>query len=159
MIRHVLDFCGFLNGMNMRKISHRGNLAGPSDKENVPVHIESVIRQGYDCEIDVHFTGRGSWYLGHDGPEYSISLAWLYSMAPYLWIHAKTPGTFHELHRHRNVLNYFWHDTDVLAMTSLGYSWTCNASALSHNTVYMCADTSWQELEITPFKLCTDYIL
>lgn len=141
----------------VRLIAHRGNIGGPSELENTPQAIINSLSYGFDCEVDVHFEDN-HWWLGHNGPEYHTTLAFLYQWAPNLWIHAKTPRTFHELHRHRHVLNYFWHDIDRLAMTSLGYSWTCDPSSLSPMTVYMCADNSWRDSEIHTYAICSDYL-
>ena len=51
-------------------ISHRGNLLGKDlNLENNPTQVESVIKKGYDCEIDLHMVGK-KLFLGHDEPQY-----------------------------------------------------------------------------------------
>ncbi len=70
-------------------ISHRGNINGKNtEKENHPDYIDDAIKLGYDVEIDIWVID-GNFYLGHDGPQYNISLDWLSDRIDRLWIHCK----------------------------------------------------------------------
>ena len=50
-------------------ISHRGNLDGPTPKEENRIeYIENALGEGYQVEVDVWWWD--GFYLGHDEPEY-----------------------------------------------------------------------------------------
>src|SRR5215472_14024925 len=70
-------------------ISHRGNIDGlyPAE-ENRPEYIDRAIAAGYDVEMDVRFIGR-QLFLGHDTPDYPVSLEWLLQRKDWLWVHCK----------------------------------------------------------------------
>jgi len=51
----------------MKIISHRGNLDGPQEQDNVISELERVSKDML-VEVDVWHMEHG-WYLGHDGPE------------------------------------------------------------------------------------------
>ena len=62
----------------MKYISHRGNVDGIClELENRPEYIDAAISLGYDVEIDLR-TLNGCLYLGHDDPQYPISLEWMH---------------------------------------------------------------------------------
>lgn len=70
-------------------ISHRGNINGVTPHlENHPHFIEKAIKEGYDVEIDIRFSKEQLW-LGHDEPQYPITLEWLFDHKQKLWIHCK----------------------------------------------------------------------
>lgn len=70
-------------------ISHRGNIDEVyPDRENSPNYIDEAIGQGYDVEMDVRLVN-GKLYLGHDEPQYEISLQWLLDRKSHLWVHTK----------------------------------------------------------------------
>jgi hypothetical protein len=70
-------------------ISHRGNIQGkiPSS-ENHPDYIDRAIKAGYNVEIDVRYIN-GKLHLGHDTPDYSVTLEWLEQRQDKLWVHCK----------------------------------------------------------------------
>ena len=49
----------------IKYIAHRGNINGPSTKENHPEQIIKCIQMGYDVEIDIRYINYNI-YLGHD---------------------------------------------------------------------------------------------
>ena len=57
----------------MKVISHRGNLIGPSNSENQPQRIQSILNERIDCEIDVWHTNQ-RFYLGHDFASMKLTL-------------------------------------------------------------------------------------
>lgn len=70
-------------------ISHRGNVNEIlPNRENSPDYIDEAIAQGYGVEIDVRLIN-GVLSLGHDFPQYDISLDWLLARNKHLWIHCK----------------------------------------------------------------------
>jgi hypothetical protein len=70
-------------------ISHRGNIDCDFNiNENHPDYIQKAINLGYDVEIDVR-KFNDKLYLGHDSPDYEISLNWLLERSSKLWVHTK----------------------------------------------------------------------
>jgi len=70
-------------------ISHRGNTNGLApDLENSPDYIDRAIEHGYDVEMDVRWID-GKLYLGHDEPQYEVTLEWLWDRRKSLWVHTK----------------------------------------------------------------------
>jgi len=114
-------------------ISHRGNINGRNPKlENNPEYIMKAIEAGYDVEIDIREID-GKFYLGHDKPQYEISLhnAIFLSNPEKLWIHCKNILALHSLQKYKD-LNIFFHDRDQCTLTSKGYIWTYPGCILGH---------------------------
>lgn len=81
----------------MKLISHRGNINGLyPELENSHLYIQTAINSGYDVEIDVRLID-GKLFLGHDAPNYEISLNWLLERKDYLWVHTKNFGALQYL--------------------------------------------------------------
>lgn len=73
----------------MKYISHRGNIDSINpDQENSSKYIDQAISKGYDVEMDVRLVNN-YLYLGHDSPDYPVSLPWLLERKDYLWVHTK----------------------------------------------------------------------
>lgn len=98
----------------MRYIAHRGNLYGPSDKENEPSYIKSALNSGFDVEIDV-WSLDGIYYLGHDEPKYEINSKFLEH--PNILCHAKNVFVLERLAKNP-LIHWFWHDKDDYTLTS-----------------------------------------
>lgn len=102
-------------------ISHRGNVDGRREEdENRPDYINNTIRLGYDVEVDI-WVENSILYLGHDRPEHKIDLDWLLNRKHKLWVHCKNVEAMEYVYN--TDLNYFWHDTDTMVLTSKGYLW------------------------------------
>ena len=113
-------------------ISHRGNLDGPeSCSENHSDSVDIAIENGYDVEIDLHYTN-SAWYLGHDNPLEKITTEWLHQRGERLWIHCKNYKCLETLNKEHPNLNFFWHWKDLYTVTKKGTIW-CLAGA---NTIY-----------------------
>jgi len=111
-------------------ISHRGNLEGKNTEiENHPDYIDEAISKGYDVEIDVWYDG-GKLLLGHDEPQYKVSLEWLENRSPSLWIHCKNMDALSYFNEYGDTkssqFNYFSHDVDMGVLTSHNYIWSTN---------------------------------
>lgn len=103
-------------------ISHRGNLYGANKAlENSPEYIDETIRQGFDCEIDI-WSIDNNIFLGHDSPDYKITLDWLLKRQKNLWVHCKNIKSI-EIMRQNLDLHFFWHENDTLTLTSKGIPW------------------------------------
>ena len=105
-------------------ISHRGNLNGPSPKdENRIYYIEKAIKAGFDVEIDLWIYNK-ELFLGHDTPQYPVSLDWLLKHDDKLWIHCKNLECLEYMNSYSFMgLNYFFHESDEATLTSMGYMW------------------------------------
>jgi len=146
-----------IQGENMILISHRGNLEGKSKLENDPTYILKAISEGYDCEIDLHYS-ENKWFLGHDVPQYEISEGFL--LLNNLWLHAKTIITLHELMKFD--VNCFYHEKDSCVLTSKGYIWTYPSCSLGHKDIKNNSICVLPELynyeEFNCIGICSDFI-
>lgn len=135
----------------MKIISHRGNLIGRiPEKENHPNYVDAAISSGFDVEIDVWFSDN-KFYLGHDKPEYEIELSWFLSRENKLWIHAKNLEVIP--HLYNTNLNWFWHESDKLTITSKGFLW-CYPNVYLKDGVTVTLEH--QEVPNNIFAVCTD---
>jgi hypothetical protein len=144
----------------MRYIAHRGNVDGIDlERENRPEYIDTAISLGYDVEIDLRTKGR-SLYLGHDDPQYPVSLDWLLDRRNNLWIHAKDYESLKTLSRTN--LQYFYHTSESYTLTSNGYIWSHDFANKMNNMciVPLLSKEEVEEYDQTEFfAVCSDFIL
>jgi hypothetical protein len=138
-------------------IAHRGNIDGKIESyENEPNYIDLAIKKGYDVEIDV-WVIEGTFHLGHDKPQYSISLDWLYKRKNKLWIHCKNIEAIEWFNSLIGTYHYFWHQEDTVTLTSKNFIWAYpNKQPIENSIAVMpelCDDDVSQCLGI-----CSDYI-
>jgi len=108
-------------------IAHRGNYNGPNERENSPDYINEALEKGYYVEVDLWGFPEGvecydGLWLGHDGPQYSISIEYLLNRKDKLYVHAKNIYALGQLLNHD--FNCFFHDADDATLTSKGEIWT-----------------------------------
>lgn len=105
-------------------IAHRGNLSGCNpDKENNPEYLDIAINNGFDVEIDLRVID-DKLFLGHDLPQYEITMEWLENRRNSLWIHCKDAAAFRYCNCcTKDGFNYFWHNQDQYTLTSFKYIW------------------------------------
>jgi hypothetical protein len=144
----------------MKYISHRGNTNGPSLYENSPETILNALKK-YDCEIDVHFIQR-DFYLGHDSPDYKISLDFLLEHSEKLWIHCKNIEALSELIQYPQ-LNIFWHQEDNYTLTSHGWIWCYPNRQIIRPSKSIILMPEWNQYESikqypTCYGVCSDYV-
>lgn len=134
-------------------ISHRGNLTGPSIKnENHPEYIQNAISEGFDVEIDIR-EYKGKLYLGHDEPQYEISNEFVKNKK--LWCHAKDIDALWTL-KSLNAI-FFWHERDSYTLTSNGYFWTYPGIDLIKNSICVLPEKqNYKNIECS--GICSDYI-
>jgi glycerophosphoryl diester phosphodiesterase len=140
-------------------ISHRGNVNGKHvDRENTIDYILEALSLGYYCEIDVWVMDDGPIYLGHDSPQYSVSLDFLLQHADVLWIHCKNLTALDLLLHHQ--LNVFFHDKDTYTITSHKFVWGNINSPLSPNVICVMPEQYDSELlNIGTCKgICSDFV-
>lgn len=135
-------------------ISHRGNIEGKTLFENSPLYIDDAIKLGYDVEVDIRYINN-NFYLGHDSGQYKIPLKWLLDRKDKLWVHCKNREAIEML---RGVdLNYFWHDSDDMTLTSKGFVWSHPKIEPLKNSIAVLPDGRGYNLTKC-YGVCSDYI-
>lgn len=143
----------------MRIISHRGNIEGPiPEKENCPEYINSALAQGFDVEVDVWWL-QGP-FLGHDGPEYTISKEWLLDRKDHLWVHCKNLEAAHHLAKE---FRCFCSDIDPYCFMSQGHIWVNDVIVKPPQNCVVpllgLEDIHNYQFKDAAFAICTDYPL
>jgi hypothetical protein len=143
----------------MKIISHRGNVNGPNvEFENSASYIESAIKLGFDVEVDI-WKINNELYLGHDMPQYKVTLDWIINYYDCLWVHCKNIEAFvyfKSIENKENRINFFWHENDTLTLTSLGYIWAFPGKQPIHNSIGVLPELFNDELDVCS-GICTDY--
>ena len=145
----------------MKFIAHRGLTEGPDvNLENRPEQIEKALNDGFECEIDLWVTN-SDLYLGHDRPDYAVTLEWLQKYHAYygLWIHAKNLGALRWLTT--TDFTYFWHQEDDFALTSNKYIWTYPGKELTTRSIVVMPEIFDKKLEReynNAYGICSDYV-
>lgn len=146
----------------MKIISHRGNIKGLNPKrENAPSYIDCALQLGYDVEVDIRLIEEELW-LGHDEPQYKITLDWLLLRKEKLWIHCKDLFSASLLHSLHNELKYFCHIGDPIVLVSNGMLWVHDLSLVLDDK---CVIPLLSEEQIFSYKgtnkvyaVCTDHV-
>lgn len=145
----------------MKLIAHRGNINGQNTElENKPEYILETISLGYDCEIDVRYVN-DTLYLGHDLPQYEISINFLLSNSHKLWIHCKNMDALDFLIKYKD-LNIFWHENDTYTITSKQYIWSYVGAQTTKNIICVMPELQSQNIVTNNnsfFGICTDQCL
>lgn len=139
-------------------VSHRGNTSGVNlNLENNPQYVLSAIEKGFDCEIDLRYDPKiKKLFLGHDKPEYEITLDWLLTLKNRLWIHCKNFESLSFLISENVDLNYFWHQEDDFTLTSKGYIWTYPGKKTGKNSIIVSLGDD--KPKGTYLGICSDHI-
>jgi hypothetical protein len=144
----------------MRYIAHRGNIAGPDPvNENKLEYIDKAIQQGYDVETDLR-TRNKELYLGHDTPDYKVTIEWLLERRENLWIHIKDYDSLLAVMDTR--LKYFCHEQDKYTLTSNGFIWSHD---LKNKMNQKCIVPLLSKQSVIDYKqndfyaVCTDYVI
>jgi hypothetical protein len=142
-------------------VCHRGNLYGPVKEmeNNFGVLLQRSI-QGYHVEVDVWYRDQTLW-LGHDKPEYKITMDWLAKSKRRL-IHAKDGLTFeyllNESGRLALDLHVFYHTDEDYVLSNKGLVICYPGKPLLKGSLCMMPEraTYTQEELQTCFSICTD---
>jgi len=137
-------------------IAHRGNIKETNpDRENHPDYIKAARDKDYQVEIDVWYEN-DKWYLGHDEPQYEVEKEYFYD--PFYWCHAKNIDALRKLSSLG--IHCFWHQTDDVALTTLGYIWTYPGKPLTLKSICVLPETvSYTSQEIEGAAgICSDFI-
>ena len=141
----------------MKFISHRGNIIGKSPNlENHPIYIQKALDLGYDVEIDIWMEDWGILFLGHDEPQYDITLDWLKERSSNLWIHCKNIQAVEWFNSIEN-FNYFWHEKDTLTLTSKNYLWAYPGKQPIKESIAVLPEIYKDNIEDC-IGICSDYI-
>jgi hypothetical protein len=148
----------------MKLIAHRGNINGPNlEKENNPKYIEDALNLGYDVELDIRYIDN-KFYLGHDEPQYNVSLNWLTELKENFWIHCKNLKSLEFFTNSSFNFNYFWHQEDDYTLTSKNYIWTYPGKPYGEMSIIVMPELNNsidRLIEIKDYKcmgICSDYI-
>ena len=141
-------------------ISHRGNINGKlSEKENHPDYILAAIQAGYEVEIDVWFKD-GKFMLGHDEPQYEFPFELMQNHYSKLWLHCKNLEAlemFLKLDATGSKLNYFWHESDKVTLTSKNIMWAYPGTQPLKGSIAVLPE--WKEDDVSQCAgICSDYI-
>lgn len=141
----------------MKLISHRGNLNGKNtERENNPTYIDEALKLGFDVEIDIWIVG-DKIMLGHDSPQYQIDEDWLHQRADNLWVHCKNIKAVEWCNLY-GWMNYFWHESDTLTITSAGFLWVYPGKQPVHNSIAVLPEIHNDDLSVC-YGVCSDYIV
>lgn len=137
-------------------IAHRGNIDGPSEKENHPDYIRQAIDAGYKVEVDIFYDGK-LWCLGHDYALYDVPRSYIRHLMPSCYFHAKDLKSLYEL-IHMNA-NVFYHNIDSYALTSDKKIWTYPLKDVLDDSIIVCQSKSEVEkyVKSQAYGICTDY--
>jgi hypothetical protein len=141
----------------MLKISHRGNLNGPSPRENHPTYIEEAIYAGFDVEVDIRLVNKQLW-LGHDEPQYMTSKTFLDRYKDSLWIHCKDLASLEYFVDLKQDYKYFWHEEDSYTLTSNGLIWTYPGKSVTQKSILVLSGKETPPNPTTVFGICSDYV-
>jgi len=137
-------------------ISHRGNIDGKiPELENKPSYIEDAIKLGFDVEIDIWMV-EGVLLLGHDEPQYGIPQGWLNKRYERLWIHCKNIEAI-EWFNMIGGFNYFWHQEDTVALTSMNVIWVYPGKQPIKGSIAVMPEINNDNLD-NCIGVCSDYI-
>jgi hypothetical protein len=142
----------------MKLISHRGNTNGKMESwENEPTYIDLAIKKEFDVEVDIWYIDNQIW-LGHDKPQYGIDFKWIIDRISKLWIHCKNIEALIYFKESGYLFNYFWHQTDDVTITAIGYFWTYPGKKLTKNSIAVMPEIcEFENIEIA-FGICSDEI-
>lgn len=117
-----------------------------------------ALAMGFDVEIDVWYTDSKLW-LGHDKPQYEVTLQWINEREEKLWIHCKNIQAieFFNWFRHDNKLNCFWHETDTVTLTSRGYIWAYPGTQPIENSITVLPEIHKEDIRQS-LGICSDFI-
>jgi hypothetical protein len=138
-------------------ISHRGNINGRIEEaENRPDYIDDTIKLGYDVEVDI-WVIEGVFYLGHDEPQYGITVDWLNKRKDRLWIHCKNIEAVEFFNLLFETYNYFWHQEDTVTLTSKNFIWAYPGKQPINRSIAVMPELLNDNVD-SCIGICSDYI-
>jgi hypothetical protein len=141
----------------MLKISHRGNLKGPSSRENHPTYIEEAVYAGFEVEVDIRLIDNQLW-LGHDEAQYLTSKTFLDRYKNSLWVHCKNLEALEYFVGLKQDYKYFWHEEDSYTLTSNGLIWTYPGKPITNKSILVINGQEPLPDPTKVFGICSDYV-
>jgi hypothetical protein len=148
----------------MKLIAHRGNIDGPNPlRENSIDYIEEAITKGFDVEVDLRWKDH-NFYLGHNEPQYYVSMSWLIKWKDKLWIHCKDLESLDEISINSIDFHYFWHQEDDFTLTSKNYIWVYPGKCYTSNSIVVMPEINLgiqnfhDLINYKCFGICSDYV-
>lgn len=140
----------------MKIIAHRGNIDGRvPEEENSPLYIDNALKLGFDAEIDVWLINN-ELYLGHDNPKYKVKLGWILWRKDKLWIHCKNTDAVAYFNELNLDINYFFHENDLMTLTSKTYMWVYPGNQPIYNSVAVLPEIN-NDNTSQCLGVCTDF--
>lgn len=137
-------------------ISHRGNINGSiPEKENNPDYVNEALKMGFEVEIDI-WCIENKLYSGHDKETYEIDLEWLNLNNLKLWIHCKNIESILFFKRNNLLFNYFYHDIDLMTLTSKQYIWAYPGKQPIRDSIAVLPEIYNDDIS-NCIGVCTDY--
>ena len=141
-------------GLEVIKISHRGNIEGPNQRfENEPHYITEALEEGFNVEADVWLI-KDKLYLGHDIPEHLVGLEFVKNDK--FWCHCKNIDALKILLY--NNIRCFYHNTDDATLTSDGYIWTYPGKRLTDKSICVMPERDNFNIPKYIAGVCSDYV-
>jgi glycerophosphoryl diester phosphodiesterase len=144
-------------------ISHRGNLNGRiPERENSLEYIDEAIDMGFYVEIDVR-TKENDLYLGHDEPQYLVTLDWLNERSEFLYIHVKDFKSLDALIMYNNLKIFFHTLEEHVIINNTKVFWSHDIKNISEKSIIPLL--SLDEIKLNShlknnvFGICSDYII
>ena len=135
-------------------IAHRGNLYGPSDRENTLHHINEALDKGFAVEVDVLDFRDNLFYLGHDQEQCSVSKEFL--SGKNIFAHAKNLKSLDSLMTHG--IQCFYHTNEDYVLTSTNLIWAYPGQVLNDKTICVLPELypmkDWKRC----YGICSDYV-
>lgn len=148
----------------MRIIAHRALLDGPnSELQNHPVQVSRALGFGFDVEIDL-WRVDNTWMLGHDIPQHNVNDDFINQGR--LWIHCKNMEAFHWFRDRGGDHQFFWHENDLVTLTSKLIMWTYFGKPETKHRMAVCVMPEvtypWDDVVDMAragdwYGMCTDY--
>ena len=89
---------------------------------------------------------------------YEVSNEWLGERIDKLWVHCKNTEAVIELYKMDEGINFFWHQEDLLTITSAGYLWVYPGNQPLDNTISVLPELYNEDVSKC-IGICSDYIL
>ena len=138
-------------------ISHRGNINGiRKDLENTPERIQNAIDLGFQVEVDVWYVD-GSFFLGHDNPDFRISIEWIKERSEYLWCHCKNTQAMEYFSDEADGIRFFWHENDKMTLTSKGEIWAFPGNQPIADSIAVLPEIHNEDVSLCK-GVCSDFI-
>jgi hypothetical protein len=143
----------------MLMISHRGNISSIQPvRENSPSYIDEAIIAGYDVEMDVRLIN-GCLVLGHDTPDYQISLEWILERKHNLFVHTKNFGALSFL-INKDLRTFFHQKEEHTIINHCNLIWSHNLVEANENSIIpLLSRNDIENFEIkNVYGICSDFV-